>query len=445
MKGRQQIWLAALALGPASAQELAWQWPLDLPTAGEPAYEVILDASVYQAITDPLLRDVFVLDAAGQALPAAMQAPPAAPRGAPRQEPVPWFLLPADASGPALPGAADGRFESAGVRLSWRLPEAADAGMPELLLDLGARPQEVRAVLIEAAGDAPMWRARLEVLDSPDLQRWTQAAAPTSLYRLSQDGHQLSLLRIELARAPARYLRLRHAADSARGAVSAVSVERLEQPAVEREPLRWLRLEGQALEGGWLFRSPGPMRVEAWNLHLGEGNWLVRAVLSSRADAKAGWQRRDESERYQWQVDGERLASAPARLQGVRDSDWRLELAEPRSAAPVLLLGYRPDRLLFLAEVDPPYRLAAGSADLRRTDAPTAAVLAAVRRQRGQDWQPVALRPGARQSLAGEAALVPARRPLDWRSYLLWTVLVAVAGSVVVIALKLLRQPEGGN
>ena len=445
MKRARMGWLALFGLGSVHAQEFAWQWPLSLPRSGEPAYEVVLDESVYASLADPLLRDMLVIDADGRPLPTTIRPPREEPEGEAVRQPVPWFVLPAGEGG-SRPVLAEGRFESAGVALSWKAPQAVDSAPPELLLDLGGNARTARALLIEAAGDEPAWRARIEVLASADLQRWTPVARPTALYRLDQDGHQLSQLRIALDRAPERYLRLRHTADSPRGAISGIEVERREQPLVEREPLRWLRLQAESAgaDGGWEYRTPGPLRVEAWNIDAGEGNWVLRPKLASRADDSGSWQVRAEAEAYRWQIDGERVTSPAAPLPSLRDRYWRLELSSTREQPPALLLGYRPDRLLFLAEVDPPYRLAAGSGNVRRTDAPTAAVLAAIRQQRGKDWQPLQVTLGARESLAGEIALAPARTPIDWRNYLLWAVLIGVAGSVVVIALKLLRQPEGG-
>lgn len=432
--------------GAAAAQGFAWQWPITLPRAGEPAYEVVLTESVYASLNDPLLRDMTVVDGNGRPLPSAMQPTPSRVEVDAVAEAVPWFLLPGETLGSATAAVSDGRFESAGVNLSWRVPAVEEAAMPELLLDLGGNSPSVGAVQVEPAGDGSIWRARIEVMTSSDLQRWSRAAAPTSLYRLEQDGHRLALLRIELERPPQRYLRLRHSADSARGAVAGITVERRGQPLEQREPLRWIALAGTpgADPRSWTYRLPGPLRVEAWNLQAGEGNWVLRARLASRASAEAAYTARGEAERYQWTVDGTRIGSAPAALPGLRDAHWSVELDTEPVVPPTLLLGYRPDRLLFLAESEPPYRLVAGSADLRRTDSPTRAVLAAIRDELGKDWSPPAVSLGQRTELAGEAALVPARRPVDWQTALLWAVLIGVAGSVLVIALKLAR-PAGGE
>lgn len=447
MRNRRAGWLLLLTATGLQAQDYAWQWPISLPRAGEPAYEVLLDESVYAAVADPLLRDIAVLDSAGRPQPLAMQAPRELRVDPdPQIESVPWFLLPGDAAPGVGMASASGRFESAGVAISWRVPDAVSATPPELLLDLGGDPRSVRAIVVAAQNEAPVWRARIEVLSSSDLQRWTPAAAPTTLYQLAQDGHRLSMLRIELDRTPSRYLRLRHTKDSARGAISAIQIERREQPLPEREPLRWLRLEAsRAVEGGWDYLLPGPMRIESWSLRAGEGNWVLRARLFSRHAPEGPWQARDDAERYQWLIDEDRVSSPPGRLPGLRDRHWRLELAEERTAPPALLLGYRPDRMLFLPESDPPYRLAAGSGGARRTDAPTRAVLAAIRQHRGKDWRPLEVKLGERSQLAGEAALVPPRPPINWQAGLLWAVLIGVAGSVIIIALKLLKQPEGGQ
>jgi hypothetical protein len=89
----------------------------------------------------------------------------------------------------------------------------------------------------------------------------------------------------------------------------------------------------------------------------------------------------------------------------------------------------------------PPYRLVAGSARATRGDAPVARSLEANRGARGASWQPAAATLGGVQPLAGERALQPALEPRDWRSWLLWGLLVAGALLVAGFAASLLRKP----
>lgn len=77
------------------------------------------------------------------------------------------------------------------------------------------------------------------------------------------------------------------------------------------------------------------------------------------------------------------------------------------------------------------------AARAQRAESPLPALVAALRKQRGSDWQPVPAYLGTAQVLAGDAALVPQR---DWKSWLLWGVLVLSAVMVVVFAPGLLRH-----
>ncbi|CEE35648.1 conserved hypothetical protein [Xanthomonas citri pv. citri] len=116
--------------------------------------------------------------------------------------------------------------------------------------------------------------------------------------------------------------------------------------------------------------------------------------------------------------------------------------AQGRSTAvPMLRVGYQPERLMFLAQGQPPYALVAGSARAQRTDAPLGAMLQALRRERGAQWQPAQARLAAQaQPLAGEAALQPAATPRDWKRWLLWGLLVGGALLVGGFAVSLLRS-----
>src|SRR5690606_12986467 len=106
---------------------------------------------------------------------------------------------------------------------------------------------------------------------------------------------------------------------------------------------------------------------------------------------------------------------------------------------PALLLGWRPESLAFVAGDAPPYRLVAGSTRPTRAAPPVAQSMQAVRAARGQHWPPPDGTPGEASALSGEASAPPVR---DWRSWLLWALLVAGALLVTGFALNLLRKPR---
>ncbi|WP_341273026.1 DUF3999 family protein [Xanthomonas oryzae] len=74
------------------------------------------------------------------------------------------------------------------------------------------------------------------------------------------------------------------------------------------------------------------------------------------------------------------------------------------------------------------------------------AVLQALRRERGAQWQPAQAHVVAQaQPLAGEAALQPAATPRDCKRWLLWGILVGGALLVGGFALGLLRSSSANR
>ncbi|WP_261793182.1 DUF3999 domain-containing protein [Pseudoxanthomonas taiwanensis] len=83
----------------------------------------------------------------------------------------------------------------------------------------------------------------------------------------------------------------------------------------------------------------------------------------------------------------------------------------------------------------------AAGARRQRGEAPIKPLLDALRAQRGPDWEPApAYLAGEAQELAGERALEPLVEH-DWKSWLLWALLVGGAVLVALLGMSLLRQP----
>ena len=125
-----------------------------------------------------------------------------------------------------------------------------------------------------------------------------------------------------------------------------------------------------------------------------------------------------------------------------RDRHWRLVAEKPAQAqVPTLRLGYRAEVMVFLAEGSAPYALLAGSGRAARAEAALPQLVDALRQQRGPDWQPAVAKLGEGAVLAGDAALAPAPGEHDWKSWLLWVLLVGGAALVAWFAISLLKGP----
>jgi hypothetical protein len=119
-----------------------------------------------------------------------------------------------------------------------------------------------------------------------------------------------------------------------------------------------------------------------------------------------------------------------------REREWQVVSLPPLTQAPTLVLGYQPDRFVMLAQGEGPFVLVAGSGRAVRDDYPVQAALAATANP------PQTATLGARGESGGEQALA-AKRGEDWQRWLLWMVLGLGAGLVLVVSLRVLRQPKG--
>jgi len=441
--------MASLAASAAAPADYATQWPLTLGRDGGGAYRVVLDETVYRQARDPQLRDLVVLNRDGAPVPAGAFAPQDALAKPSQRIALPWFALPTARADPGLQGwelvsqaDADGRLR----RVEARITDRGAAPLPRnaLLVDVSRVREAIVALELQ-------WQP-LEALDlgyrveaSDDLEHWQTLATRGRMVDLQREGRRLLHRRIELYGLlphyqKARYLRLTPDRDDQPLALTGVFAE---LAAARAEPApAWLELTARRDDPGaatFEFALEGRFPVRQADVALA-GNHAVEWRLESRDDVDAPWRLR-AGPWMAYSVDAAGSGShSPARmLDGiVRDRHWRLRANAAVAETPTLRLGYRPEAVVFLAQGAGPYSLAAGSARALRAEAPIAQLLAELRSQRGNDWQPSPAYLGTARPLAGDAALQPV---YDWKSWLLWAVLALGAIVVAGFAFSLLRSP----
>lgn len=438
--------LATTALAAPEA-EYASQWSIAAPDDGAGAYRIMLDETVYREARSPALRDVDVLDGAGAAVPAQLFAPETAPALPPRHVPLRWFVLPASAGASGddfsmrVERGADGRVLR--VEAQNASPSAGGGRVAGgWLVDASELREPIEALVFEWEPGADFDRGyRIEASD--DLRDWRRLPVPAKLVDLSRDGERLQLKRVPV-QAQAKYLRLLPGTGAGTVPLRAVQAE-LASAATAPAP-QWRTLDARVVEerGGthYEFTLDGRFPIESADVQV-DGNSTAEWTLYSREDADAPWRLRAGpwiSYRIGSGDDGQRSQPQPVG-RGIRDREWKLVPRTPSAQAPRLRLGWRPETLVFVAQGTPPYRLVAGSARAARGDAPVAQSLDAIRRVRGDGWQPPVATAGAIQPLAGERALRPAPAQRDWRTWLLWALLAGGALLVAGFAVSLLRKP----
>ena len=440
---RAWILLACLPLlaSAAARDDYARQWPLSLARDDAGAYRVSLDETVYRQAQHRTLGDVVVLNAAGQPVSADLFQPEEPLAKAPAHLDLPWFALPSTPAGTTGQGwelvsqaDTDGRLR----RVEARITDTAVAALPRtaLLVDVSRVRESITALELQ-------WQP-VEALDlgyqveaSNDLEHWQPLATRGRLVDLQRDDRRLLHRRIELFGLlphyqQVRYLRL--TPDNAATPLTITGVQ-AELAGARAQPVpEWLQLQGSGTGREFDFELPGRFPVRWVDVAM-TGNHAVEWRLESRDDDEAPWQLR-AGPWMAFQV-GAGGRSPPRLLdERVRDRHWRLRASGPVMEAPTLRLGYRPEVVVFLAQGQPPFALAAGSSHAQRAQAPMAALVVELRRSHGAAWQPGVAYLGVSSTLAGEAAVEPRR---DWKAWLLWAVLGLGTLVVVGFALTLLR------
>ena len=445
--------IAAAAHGDES-KRYAYSWPLTLAGDGA-AWQVELPLEVYQTLTDAQLRDLIVIDEQGNAVPTAARTADPATAVSARAE-LPLFALPAGL--PANP--ADGP-------LNLRIERDADGRLRSIGADLGAAnakpPPDSQDYLIDASKlDAPIDRLRLDWDEaagavnaqfalgaSDDLQNWRNLVASANVLSLAQDGNRLELHEIGAAGVHAKYLRLRRLDRGAALPGLRLSVVTSAQRSPTRAAREWLALttkDSAASDAStpagveYRYTLPAALPVEAIKLDLAADNSVARVSIASRRSGTQAWTPRAELTAFRLQQGEDAVVNDETTLTGaVRDNEWRVQSATPLNRAPTLNLAWRPDRFVFLGDAQHHYRLVAGSATARRADYPVEVALTQLRAKLGADWQPPLAALGTRTTLAGDTALQTPASKYDWKTFLLWGVLVAAAAAIGYLALSLLR------
>jgi hypothetical protein len=448
--------LACLALGAAAQPSgFARQWPI-AATVEDGIVLVDLDEPVYAQLVRDDLGDVAAFGADGRALQLAPVRLPPVPTS--RSADVTVFPLSAEA-GAAAPGRLSLHLSSAAdgsVRTDIYLdaqPVPTPALVQHWLLDLqplrGEAPISLEVLWPE---DAPDFNRQVVIESSPELTHWSPAGQVQALVHLQHDGVRLQRRILHLDNARQRFLRI-SPADATPGLPPLAGIRAvMAGQQVERPPLRTLRLQGRALEGGaageYAYTLPGPLPVFEFELLLPDANSVARVEVGStrqpRPDERGQVHYRDLAsfDAYRIAQDGRELSTEAQVIAPTRERHWRVRTRPALSRPPELVLHYFPDRFAVLTQGEPPYYLAAGSAQAVRQDAPVEVAMMAMRTQHGAGWKPRVASLGESSELEGEAAR-HAQRPFDWKTWVLWGVLLLGAVLVAAASWKVLRGSAG--
>lgn len=449
--------LSATVAHAGTPGDYAWRWPL--ATSGDSAaWQFELTPEVYAALTDRGLGDFEVFNGAGKPVPVARLTvdPDAVPGVA--EVALPVFALPRSAVGSddvslRLERDANGRLSL--------LQADIDAAAPVVAMDYvldadlnrdAARPSTVDRLDLQWPGMADV-SARFALEGSDDLEHWRTLVDAAAVVSLHQGA--MSLQRRDIAFEPTglRYLRLRQLDGDPIPGLRA-SARRIRAGA--RVP-QWRRTAARFAEAGrdpsgdllYRYTLPATLPVARARIALGADNATADVIVDAQTSgdpAQPVWVPVGQQLLFRLRQGAVRVDNDALDLTvPMAARDWRIRSRIPLDPVPTLALDYLPDRFVFLAQGPGPYVLAAGSRKARRMDLPVEDALRPLRGRLGANWTPPVAALGARAPSGGDGAYAPPAKPVDWRTWLLWTLLVGGAAAVGGFALTLLRQTSAKN
>lgn len=439
---------SALPLHAADAPRYAWEWPIELGTESSGAVRLRLDAEVYARITRDDLTDLAVFNARGDEVPFGPieAAWPAEAAPTPQALELPWFRV--ARAGPKVASEITVRATRAPDGSISTLEAVVGSGdqpaISDILIDAHAYAGDLIALDLDP-GTAEGVNTRLELFASEDLIEWRPIAGNFALIALRGTGDaRLRRTRLTFEPLASDYLLLRSADPAALDALVGIRADPAgPRRALNRPALQSVRLDATEREGTATFRYrvPGPIPTRSLDVQLADGNSVAQLVLHSRAPGTEFWQMRGGLTAFRIVASGEEVSHDPLPLGMVRDREWRIEASPALAHSPRLELSFEPEEFLLLPQGDGPYRLRAGSGTARRADYPLATLVNALRARLGPEWIPPLATLGPGREALGAAALAlsaPERKP---GTYALWAILIAAALAIVLMVLRLLKQP----
>jgi hypothetical protein len=434
--------------------EYAYGFPLVV--SGDADYFALdVPLEVYRSVTDTQLRDIGVYNGEGQPVPRQVERPAAATERSEREillGLIPLYGGQAEQSEQLrlllLQDSDRTRLELDTERVDAEEPRQALTGY---LVDAREMEHTLQALALSWPPLAEGFISTVRLETSDDLQHWRHLGS-AALADLQFEETRIEQKRLPLTRAISDYLRISWREMPEGWRLDAVSgFYAGESPPLAR---RWLELDSVSEDGEpgesaavIQFHAGGYPPVDSVGVLLPEDNVVLRASIHYRPAGQDNWRQAYNGVFYKLSRQGNTVQSPAAAIGNgrsgpIRAAHWQVRIESGRTAGPVRLqLGWRPDRLLFLAQGTPPFELAAGRAQDALQQFPQEAVLGDSRlftilRETGE---PGDASLGARRIIAGEAGLAISET-VSWKVVLVWAGLIAAVLVVGWLVYSLVRE-----
>jgi len=430
--------------------ETDFAYTAKLSTAnGTPYYELEIPEIVYQQVSRDDLGDMRVFNGAGQVVPHGLRdvTPEKVTQLTTRAVPYfPLYKKVGDSNGDLhlnIQRSASG--EVIDIKSSAATPETMEQ-LSGYLIDLRQWKQPVDKLKFswQVPKDTSFIR-KLNIAISDDLTKWNLISTDKALVNLSYQNYQLVEDDIKLSVPSSNYLRFQFADDKPGVVITGIEVSNAE--FTQQQKQNWKQAEvvvNKETVGEYLFQYLLKSSLRKLRIKLPENNTVVNAKVFSRGNETKPWQYRGSALLYRLTVDGVNIQQSELTVSTSRDINWKLQIDQQGggigSGLPEIELAWQPQKLVFVARGEPPYKLAWGSAQVIPVTQNASRLLVGVGQGSNNTmlskagWLEATVKP------VNLTALETPAKPINWRQGLLWAVLIIAAAMLIWMAVRLMKK-----
>ena len=410
-------------------------------------YLVQLPLAVNRSTTDPRLRDVGVYNADGEPVPRVIRpfSDDAEPIERNRQLPfVPLFEDVEGDNGEEIRLLLERTDASTKLQVATgeAIGESVSRELRSYVVDAHQDDEAIEALDLFWTQTGSDFIGQITVEGSDDLASWS-ALGSAAIADLNENSTSIVQRRVELSDMQRDYLRIswRGLPDDWRLAEVLGAFTQGAQD-VARENLLLDHPERDPQDGGRIFSLGGAPTIDRLRIRLPQSNTVITADTYLWSESQGRWNR---VARGSWHHIGQSvniIESEPISIPRTRSD--RIKVVVTRGQPDVdmqLEVGWRPDKLLFLAQGAPPFTLVAGRAADAAAGFPQHSIygVGSITSLAEDSSQATAAALGSRYSLSGPGQL-HVDEATDWRTLLLWLGLAFGVGFVGFMATRLLRR-----
>lgn len=451
--GRRIILIAMAATGVCAAadpdpsaapamDQYAWGFPIQTDAEAS-FYAVELPLAFYQSVSDLKLRDAGVYNGAGQPVPRVFKPTPKLDTKA--ELSIALSAVPLQGQSAQQPEALRLMFEREGENTRIEINDQAQSSAelsPTIayIIDLRQVDQILTGIQLSWERQESGFIGRVSVDGSSNLASW-RTRGNGAVADLQQAGTQVLQDRISLRSGSDDFLRIRWTDLPPQWRLTSVKgLYPSGETTLVRRQEDLVSTGTDPQDGGYLYDLGGAPMVDRLQVQLAQPNSIISASLYYWSEPRQDWQLLNSGPHYYLGRDDNSIRSSAVTIPRTAARRFKLLVDQGQPGSPPqLTVGWRPDTLLFLAQGQAPFTLAAGrSADAaeqypqQRLYGDSSIVTLA------QDRADVASL-GSRRALGGSTDLQPAT-PLNWRRLLLWLGLAVGVLFVGLMAVKVVKE-----